>query len=228
MTTGLPRVILTTVSLSAIPLIGIVIVGVFLGVKFSAMTNDVAAIANIHPLSGFLSSLGILLWWASATVWLFTASLMQKSRETSGLAVLVFSGLLSMYLAFDDLFQFHEHLAPVYFRVSEKAVYGLIAFVTTLYLYRYRRLLCREDAILLLLALLFLSGSVLCDTALKPWLRRFEDWSYLLEDALKWVGICFWTAFCLFRCSQVLRSVLPVAPRESGDQGRVSSEPLER
>lgn len=179
------------------------------------MTRDVAAIAGIHPLSGILSSVGILFWWTSATIWFFAAFLRRVFQGTSGVGFLIYSGLLSAYLGLDDLFQFHEYLAPTYLEVSEGAVYGLLVFATAFYLWRYRRSFQRPDGVLLLIALAFLSGSVVVDVALEPWLWRLKDWTLFIEDGLKWLGICFWTAFCVVRCTRDLRSILPIASTES-------------
>jgi hypothetical protein len=185
-----------------------------LQVKIPDMTRDLAAIAGIHPLSGFLSSLGILLWWTSATVWLFTAFLRRIRHGSAGVGFLVYSGLLSAYLGLDDLFLFHEYLAPTYLKVPEKVVYGLLAAATAFYLWRYRRAIQTSDGVLLLLALAFLSSSVLVDAVLEPWLWSLKDWTYFLEDGLKWLGICFWTALCVVQCTSDFRSTLPIESSE--------------
>lgn len=201
------RVILTTGGIASVPLLAIAVVRVLLQVQIPDMTRDVAAIASIHPLSGILSSLGILLWWTSATIWFFAAFLQRGRPSAAYVGFLVYSGLLSAYLGLDDLFQFHEYLAPTYLKVPEQVIYGLLAFVVAVYLWRYRRALERPDGVLLLLALALLSGSVAVDAALEPWLWRLKDWSFFVEDGFKWLGICFWTAFCVVRTTSDLSSI---------------------
>ena len=49
-------------------LVAMVVVRVLFKVSMAAMTRDVTAIANIHPFSGILSNLGILLWCAAASI----------------------------------------------------------------------------------------------------------------------------------------------------------------
>src|SRR5574344_2729314 len=49
-------------------LLAITAARLFLGVSMPNMTRDITAIANVHPLSGVLSNLGILLWCVAATV----------------------------------------------------------------------------------------------------------------------------------------------------------------
>lgn len=205
------RVTLAAAGTAAIPLAGIAIARLLLPIKIPDMTRDVAAIAGIHPLSGILSSLGILFWWSSATLWLFAASLRRTCQGAAGVGFLVCPGLLSAYLGLDDLFQVHEYLVPTYLKVPEGAVYGVLALATACYLWRYRRRLLAPDGALLLLALALLSGSVVVDAVLGPWLWRLKDWNYFVEDGLKWAGICFWTAFSVVRCARELSPLLPMA-----------------
>lgn len=205
MKTVMRRVILATAGVAAVPLLCIVLARVLLQVQMPDMTRDVAAIANIHPLSGALSSLGILVWWTSATICLFTAFVQRGHAEAVDAGELVYTGLLSVYLGLDDLFQFHERLAPTYLNLSEKGVYGLLAVAVAIYLWRYRRIFREPSGVLLLLALGLLSGSVVVDVVLEPWLWRLKDWSYFVEDGLKWLGICSWAAFCGVRASAALR-----------------------
>jgi hypothetical protein len=83
------------------------------------MTRDIAAIAKIHPLSGFLSNLGILLWCAAASICSFAAMTLRKIKPRDIFWFLLSSAVLSAYLMFDDLFQFHEELAPTYLGLNE-------------------------------------------------------------------------------------------------------------
>ncbi len=204
------RMALVATGASLLPLLGIAVARLFFEIRIPNVTRDVAAIAEIHPLSGLLSSMGILLWWTSASVWLFAAVLGRAGPSSTDPGFFVYSGLLSAYLGLDDLFQIHEYLAPTYLNVPERGVYGLFAAATAVYLWRYRRLLQRPDGVLLLCALACLSGSVAVDTVLEPWLWRLKDWLFFVEDGLKWVGICFWTAFCIARCCSELRPLVAV------------------
>ncbi len=200
------RATLATIAIALTPLLGVAVVRVLWKVQIPDMTQDVASIAKIHPLFGLLSSLGILMWWTSTTVWLFTAIVLRARGQAEGVALCIYSGLLSAYLGLDDLFQIHEYLAPIYLGMPEKAVYGLFAIATAVYLWRYRRMLLRPDGLLLLLSLVSLSASVVVDTVLEQWLWRLGDWTYFVEDGLKWVGICLWTSFCIVRCLRELKT----------------------
>ena len=63
-----PRHLLMTFAPALSVLLAITAASLFLGVSMPNMTRDITAIANVHPLSGVLSNLGILLWCVAATV----------------------------------------------------------------------------------------------------------------------------------------------------------------
>lgn len=202
------RAILVTVVAAVIPLLGVAVARLAFDVDISRMTMDVPAITKIHPLSGILSSLGALVWWTSVAIWFFAALLrLRQHPGTANVGFMVSSGLLSTYLALDDLFQIHEYIAPLLLNIPDEFVLGLLALAVILYLWMYRRLLYRPDGALLLLALAFLGVSLVIDMVLEPWLWRLKDWEYFIEDGAKWLGICFWTAFCVVRCSSDLAPI---------------------
>lgn len=180
-----------------------VVAGVSLlyGVHIPQMTRDFVELAGIHPLSGALSYIGILLWWTSASIWLFSAAIhwTRQSKKLFGFAL--FSGLLSAYLTFDDLFCFHEILAPRYLGIPEKLVYVFLAVATAIYLFVFRKLLIQPDGVLLLIALSFLASSVFVDAFLMKRLwNHIGHWCWFIEDGTKWLGIAGWCGFCIARC----------------------------
>lgn len=191
---------LPVVLLALIPLVLVAGTSVVLEIEMHRMTRDVAAIANIHPLAGMLSSLGILLWWSSASIWLFTAILWRSVEAKEKFRFALSSACLSAYLALDDLFQIHEMLAPTYLGVPEKAVYAVLGTAVVIYLWKFRSLLTHKNYSLLFFALFFLSASVAVDAVFEPWLWRLGHWTFLVEDGLKWCGIVNWCAFCVSAC----------------------------
>jgi hypothetical protein len=194
------RPVLVVIGVAFLPLAAISAAARMLGVDVMYLTRDTAAIAGIHPLAGILSNAGILLWWASAAIWFFTAAFHRRMKSDDPFLFSLCSGLASAYLALDDLLQIHEFLAPTYLRVPEEGVYGALAMGAVVYAWRFRQFLLRADACLLLLAGFLLAGSVGIDAVLEPWLWRLGNWTGLLEDGLKWMGIICWLSFCLLRC----------------------------
>lgn len=189
------------------PLILIAIAHILLQTQIPHITRDIAAIANIHPISGALSSTGILLWWASATMWLLTAQVLRNHHKNTETGFYLHSGILSAYLALDDFFLFHEVIAPMHLHIPEKAVFVLLGLVMACYMTSNRRLLKSAEGAPLVLAICFLTGSALADTVFERLLAPLKDWSFLIEDGLKWLGICFWTVFAGLKCSQALSQI---------------------
>lgn len=187
-------------------LAAIAMVSVLFQVSMPAMTQDVTAIAKIHPLSGILSNLGILLWCAAASICFFTATTLRNVKPRDTFWFLLSSALLSTYLLFDDFFQFHEDLASRYLGLNEQVVYAALGIAVSAYLIAFRRIILRTNFGALLLALGFLASSVVIDAILEPWLWRLGHWEYFFEDGAKWLGIASWCSYYVHTSHQFLVS----------------------
>ena len=159
------------------------------------MTRDMAAIARIHPLSGILSSFGVLLWCATVSICLFGAMAIRRRNDRGKLGLLLSSAALSPSLLADDFFMIHDFLAPVYFRFHEHFIFMSLGAAVLMYLFAFRKIIFQTAFGGLLLALGFLSVSVVTDTVLEPWFRQLGDWHYLFEDGSKWLGIACWCGY---------------------------------
>lgn len=180
-----------------------VVIGLINDVPMRLITRDIADIGDVHVFYGVLSSFGAFLWCSSASVWLFTASRFLGSGLPHIFRFLLFSGLLSLFLLFDDFFQFHEFLAPEYLKLKEEIVYGLLLMAVVSYLVLYRTLIFSVRYGPLVAALWFLAASVVFDV-LQPWMWPLREWQFILEDGLKWVGIANWLAFAIAASSSLL------------------------
>lgn len=200
----LRRILLLTFVSAALPVLGVVLAQMLLPVSFVELTRDVSAIGGIHPLMGVLSSLSILGWWTGAAVWLFTATVMPDHRNGGDRKFLLGMGFLTAYLALDDLFMIHDYLVPVHLGLPEFLIYTLLVVAVSSIAWRHRSMIVRMDAVLLLLAIVSLAMSASMDTVIDPLLSDYGDWTYLLEDGLKWAGICFWSGFAVVRCGDVI------------------------
>ncbi len=181
---------------SILVLLVMVVAYVFFQVSFSNMTRDVAAIGNIHPLSGFLSNLGILLWCAAASICGFTAYILRNVKPKNTFWFVLCSALLSAYLMFDDFFMFHDEigLAPRYLGLSQEFVFAALGIATFAYLISFRRVILRTNFGVLLLALGFLSASVAIDAAMSLFWQT-SQWSLFFENGAKWLGIASWCSY---------------------------------
>ena len=200
------RQMLITFVPSVFILVAIAMVSILFQVRMPTMTQDVLAIAKLHPLSGILSSLGILLWCAAASICLFAAMTLRNVKPRYTFRFLLSSALLSTYFLFDDFFQFHEDLAPQYLGLNELVVYVALGIAVSAYLVVFRRIILRTNFGALLLALGFLTSSVVIDAILAPWLWRLGHWEYFFEDGAKWLGIASWCSYYVHTSHQFLVS----------------------
>jgi len=184
-------------------LAALVVVRVFFQVSMSDMTSDVTTLAKIHPLSGILSNLGILVWCAAASICAFAAITLRTIKPRDTFWFLFFSALVSSYLLIDDCFQFHQ-LASRYLGLNDKIFYMALGIAVSVYLIAFRRVIARTNYGFLVVALGFLTSSVVIDAFLIPYLRRYGDWMYLFEDGAKWLGIASWCSYYVHTSHQFL------------------------
>ena len=182
----------------------IAVTSILLQIEIPLMTRDVTAIADIHPLSGILSTLGIMLWCATAAICFFSAAIVHKSNHPHIYKYLLGSAVLSTYLMLDDAFLFHEGLAPNYIGLNEKVVFFGLGVSVFILFFTNRHVILKTNYKILLLALSFLCISVIIDTILQPWLWRIGHWEFFFEDGAKWLGICCWCSYYVSTCHQSL------------------------
>ena len=184
----------------------VIAVSVAIKLDFSAFTRDTASIAGIHPLAGFLSNLGILLWSASFFISLFTALALHNSLTKNDFQFLITSAFISGYLLFDDLFMFHEFLAPEYLGVNENVVLFILVLAVVAYLFVHKREILKTDLRMLILALTLLAFSVFVDAAYSRLPNiQLGQWKYLMEDGLKWLGIVCWCSYHVQTAHQFIK-----------------------
>jgi len=189
------RQLLITLVPAILILIAVAIVSILSQISIPTLTRDVTAIANIHPLSGILSTLSILLWCVTASITLFTALILHHFKQSKTFNFLFCSSLLSTYLMLDDAFLFHEVLAFKYFGIDEKIVILTLGVAVFAYLVSFRQIILKTNYSILLLALAFLTISVLTDGILDPWFWSLGHWEYFIEDGAKWLGIACWCSY---------------------------------
>lgn len=176
--------------------------------------RDIATIARVHPLSGAISTLGLLVWTAAATIWLCTALL---SRAQGGpWKSFATAAVLTAYLAIDDSFQFHETLLPALLTVHERPLLVLIGLAGIAYAFGAREMILRTPLVYLL-CLAFLPISMVLDNSGLG--RRYlsGDARAILEDVAKWIGIVGWlmTALWQFRLLVAATAVSRAPPPRS-------------
>lgn len=181
--------------LSIVPLASIAVAIITYNVNSDFYTRDVTALAKLHPSAGILSNLGINLWWISAASSFFAAMVLRKIKQAKASSFLLCSALLSTYLALDDQFLFHDHLAREYFSKGEKSVYAILVISVLVYFKAFWRLILETNSQILFLAVAFLALSVGLDLTWKLMPLRPGHWEFFIEDSAKWIGVVSWTIY---------------------------------
>lgn len=175
----------------------VLILHLWKGIRVDQLTRDPTAITGARPYVGFLSTIGLFFWSATASVCFLGAVLMNKQRGLLRLKRFLFaSGLLILLLGFDDAFLLHEDFLPQHVGIPERLVYVGYAALGLFYLVRFNAVILNTDYLLLLLAWSLLGVSVSLDILLDRHIislpRRI---AFLLEDGAKFAGIVSWLVY---------------------------------
>jgi hypothetical protein len=161
-----------------------------------------ATIAQVVPLTSFISNIGALLWCLAVSVCALTAlALRRLGREADkeSRRFYVCGALLTAYLLFDDFFMFHDFLARRYLHLHEDVVYVSIALALLAFLLRFRGHILARPCGFLVLALGGLAASMGVDIVFGKTAVYSVHWVFLFEDGFKFLGIAAWAAY--FFCS---------------------------
>jgi hypothetical protein len=179
-------------------LAGVAAASVLTGVPVRVLTGDPTATAKLHPLTGVLSNLGVLLWAACAAACALAGSVLWRAadpRERDASRWLAAAAALTAALSFDDLFLIHEDLGRRYLGVTQTQVLLALVVAACAYLLRFRRQIAAGAWGLLLLALSCFVLSLTLDAVFDRQLWALGGWEYFAEDAPKFAGIAFWCAY---------------------------------
>jgi hypothetical protein len=201
------RQLLITLVPSLFILFGMLGAHFIFNINFMFMMMDVAAIAGIHPLSGILSNLGILLWCSTAAICFFSFVIMHNCTYEAR-RFLFFSFIVSTIFMFDDFFQIHENLFNRYFGVSEIIYYIALAIFLLAYFIASRRTILQTDFGILLLSLAFFAISLIVDISEFHLSSVNEQYIYFFEEEAKWLGITCWCSYYTYTSYQFVISAL--------------------
>jgi len=168
------------------------------GISMRQITRDVASVAEAPFYSGYLSTVGGLVWMAGATGCLiaFASTRRSETLETHRRSrFLLWAGLGTLWLCFDDLFLFHEFIGPQTFMLTEKEIFGAYVLAAVVVGVRFRRVIARSNFLLVFLAAGAFAVSLFVDV-FKPEMSSINPSKRaVLEDGPKLVGIALWAAY---------------------------------
>lgn len=168
------------------------------GIPFSFFSSDPVSTLNVHPLTGIQSILGILIWICTAGICLFTSAVL-RSRKAAGpvFRFFLWSGIITLILAFDDLFLFHEDLVYRYLEIGQKTVFAIYVLLIGWYIFKFRQTIPHSDHLIFIFALAFLGLSEGMDIIEHYW---DSPWRIFFEDGFKLFGIVSWSIYLIREC----------------------------
>lgn len=184
----------------------------FFELKLRWVIKDTAAIAKVNPFSGYLSNMGMLMWCATIAITLFSAAVVYKKVPTRKFLFFVCAGIFSAFLLFDDLFMFHETLAPNYLGFGEHVVYVVYIILAVAFFGVFFKEIYESNYVSLLVALGFMALSIGCDYVQNIWLWPLGQWEYLLEEGLKWFGLAWWCSYFVQTGYETVNGLLNPVP----------------
>lgn len=182
------------------------------------LAKDAAEVIGYPAYFGLLASWSSMLWMATAAICLFTVAVIWRvSPDRAARRFLLFSGLLSLALAVDDLYLLHDRILPKLIGTSENVFYMLYLFLMIGYLIVFFRQIIRFDYILFWTAFFFLAFSRGFYN-LVPSLREY----YTANDMLKYFGIVFWLAFFARTAAKQFRRDAVSNPTRRGEVSEIN------
>ncbi len=166
-----------------------------------------------HVYDGLISNLGILLWWAAASITAFAALVAAcLSSRLYEILALAMAAVFSAWLALDDLFMLHETVLPL-IGLPQPATYALYGAIACAYIALSWRVVLTASPMFLLMAISSLGLSISIDIlsehemgAISHWLQANQRTEFLLEDGFKFLGIGFWCCLHMAAAMNVLEN----------------------
>ena len=156
------------------------------GISYGDLTRDPNAIHNSPKYIGLLSQTGMIFWFGTAGILLFSGFFVQQNHQDKKIFYFLTNAfLLTLFLGLDDLFMFHDELAHRGIREEYFYIFYAIWLLTTLIF--FRRMIKNTLYPLILVYGTVFGCSIIIDKLIAE--------AYLIEDMLKFVGILNWSFY---------------------------------
>jgi hypothetical protein len=201
-------------------LIVVVLSRVIEGVSLAFLLRDVTVTGKLPFFAGFVSQLGAILWSAALTICLFALVVLysRTGNFAASKRFLLQGSVLTGILLLDDIFLFHEEIAPNYLHIDELIVFGVYAIVGIGFVLSNRREILSSEYALLILALVMFAASITLDSVpLESFELRFfwEQLELLLEDGFKFAGIATWLMYFVRYAIQRMNGIQQISDTAS-------------
>jgi hypothetical protein len=178
------------------------------------LSRDPADFVRLPWYLGALSTLGIVLWTASAAVCGLTSYFLHRSGSRSQAKIfLLVSACVSGLLMIDDAYLLHDRVLPGA-GVSDSVTYTVYALVVFAYIAVFMRTWRRTLYLVMFAAFTAFAVSILMDVF---WTHPFG------EDVFKLAGIVFWFSYVTTASALLFRedSATAAAHRDAAQQSPI-------
>jgi hypothetical protein len=142
---------------------------------------------------GFFSNLGVFAMVSAAVICLFASRHAHRDQR-----LLLAIGAFTLYIAVDDFLMLHERVLPNMVGIPQLAVLAAIGLAALAIGWSFWRDLIGRENGALWLAFVLLGASVAVDDLIAQ--------AWVLEDSLKFIGLCIWTVYWISRAQCAMRS----------------------
>jgi hypothetical protein len=171
------------------------------------LLRDPAASYDFVPWSGLYSHLGVLALTVTGAISVFAAVVWQHPARDR--QIMIHVGLMSLWLALDDLFMLHEGVFPYLVGIPEMVVLGIYAVLALELMRRIGPPLFTMAFLGFWVSVAFLVLMVITDQSSD----LSSSISLLLEDGSKLCGFVIWSAFWIaFAARAVQRTTTAPQP----------------
>jgi len=174
-------------------------------ITFKTLVDNPLGAFNAPIYYGTILKFGIILWISTSAICLFTYFLIRNELTLKKISFsLLFSSILSLIFALDELFLTHVKLFPMFMHIDKNLVFVIYIVLFLLMFIYSRTVLFRYGYFLFVLAIIFFLGKISMD-----WLRHWnylpDNENILLEDGFKFFGILAWFLFYSKLCYLLIK-----------------------
>ena len=178
------------------------------------LVADPNEVGQVAPYTGLVSTIGNLLFCATAAICIFTAHLISylNSNTRRWCLFLKYSGYFVLLLLADDMWQFHENFYTLLSGVElttresqnfgETVVFGIYGLLFSVYLVKFRKIIYQTELLTLALTFIFFAVSTTFDIFFPDIKGHF-----ILEEGFKLLGIVSLLIYYINICSQKSRQI---------------------
>lgn len=182
------------------------------------LVADPNEVGKVAPYTGLVSTIGTLIFCATASICLFSAHLAdyEDNENVEWSWFFKCSGYFILLLLIDDLWQIHENFSTLLFgakasigsfnrsiqNLIETIIFGVYGLLFTTYLLRFRKIIYQTKFSSLILAFGFFVLSTIIDLLLEDIKGHF-----ILEEGFKLLGIVSLLSYYVTVCFQKVKAL---------------------